>query len=303
MNPFSNFWKHPRTSAAGTLISIATVAGILSQQGVSLGHVGNGTAVSLAGALATALLGLMARDPGSPATAPAIVPATSPQAGPCGNCTGNCADCRAKSSGTAKLSAWLLIVLLLPLPWLQGCSNDQVARDIVNWTPSLQSAVASVDSTVAVLAPADAPAFAVATVGFDAASNLLVAQARAYLANPSAGTLAQLQAQVVNLQQQVSASLLAAARIVNPTSQQHAMAALQAVATIVTAILALVQSISSNAAVARMAAGSGIKLAQVTGYMDDARSAGIVAAHYGEPRPEAQRQIEEAQAVETAAGF
>jgi hypothetical protein len=60
---FTNIWNHPKTSAAGLLIAVASVAGVLSQQGVSLGKVGTGTVVSLASALATALLGLMAKDP------------------------------------------------------------------------------------------------------------------------------------------------------------------------------------------------------------------------------------------------
>ena len=60
---FKNIWNHPKTSAAGLLIAVASVAGVLSQQGVSLGKVGTGTVVSLASALATALLGLMAKDP------------------------------------------------------------------------------------------------------------------------------------------------------------------------------------------------------------------------------------------------
>ena len=37
--------------------------------------------------------------------------------------------------------------------------------------------------------------FAAATAGFDAAAALLIAQAKAYLANPTAGTLAQMQAE------------------------------------------------------------------------------------------------------------
>ena len=288
MNSFPNLWKHPRTSAAGLLISVATIAGILSQQGVALGHVGSGTVVSLAGALATALLGLVSRDPGNPAATPAAASDSAP---------------RAHSSAAAKLGAWLLIVLLLPLPWLQGCTRDQTARDIVSWTPSLQSAVTAVDSTAVVLDPAAAPLFAAATAGFDAASNLLVAQARAYLAHPSAGTLAQLQNQIVNLQQQVNGSLLAAAHIVNPTSRQHAMAALQAVAAIVSCILALVQSISSRAEVARMASASTIKSAVVMRYIDDSRSAEIVAVHYRESQPLAQQQMAQALALEAAAGL
>ena len=191
---FSNIWKHPKTSAAGLLIAVASLAGVLSQQGITLGKAGTGTVVSLASALATALLGLLAKDPG-PAS-------QSGQA--------------SKSSGQqAKFGAWMLIALLIPLPWMQGCTATGVAQNIVNWMPALQSAVASVDSTAALLAPADAPIFTAATSGFDAASNLLVVQAKAYLANPSAGVLAQLQTQIVTLQQQVNAALLQAGRIVN----------------------------------------------------------------------------------------
>jgi hypothetical protein len=69
MNSFSNIWQHPRTSTAGILISTLTVAGVLSQQGITLGKAGTGSIVSLAGALATAFLGLMARDPGPQAEA------------------------------------------------------------------------------------------------------------------------------------------------------------------------------------------------------------------------------------------
>ena len=65
MNPLSNIWQHPRTSAAGLLIALVTVAGVLSQQGITLGKAGTGSVVTLAGALATAFLGLLARDPAS----------------------------------------------------------------------------------------------------------------------------------------------------------------------------------------------------------------------------------------------
>jgi hypothetical protein len=287
MNPFSNIWKHPRTSAAGILISVATVAGVLGQSGVGLGKVGSGTVVSLAGAVATALLGLLSRDP-----APQPVPVTT--------CSGNCSK---SGSTTSQFSVWLLIALLLPLPWLEGCTASSVAKDIVNWTPSLQSAVATVDSTAAVLAPADATIFAAATAGFDAASNVLAAQARSYLANPSATTLAQLQSQIVTLQQQVNTALLSSVRIVDSASQQHAMAAIQGVATIVNAILSLVQSVSSKAALAQMASASTIKLAAVAPYIDQAQSAQLIAAHYNEPVSAARVQIAQSEALAIHAGF
>lgn len=280
---FKNIWNHPKTSAAGLLIAVASVAGVLSQQGVSLGKVGTGTVVSLASALATALLGLLAKDPGTP--------------------TSSSAAMSASTSSQAKLGAWMFIALLIPLPWMQGCTMAGVAQNIVNWTPALQSAVATVDSTAALLAPADAPIFAAATIGFDAASNLLAAQARAYLANPTAGVLAQLQNQIVTFQQQVNTALLQAAKIVDQKSQQHALAAIQGVGTIVVAILSLVQSISSKAQLAQMAAGSGVKLAAVEPYLNQSQSAEIVAAHYREPISLARVQVAQITQEEINAGF
>ena len=276
MNPISNVWNHPKTSAAGLLIAVVTIARVLSEQGITLGAAGNGSVITLVSAVATAFLGLLARDPSSQSSS---------------------------TGSTAKLGAWALIALLLPLPFMAGCSGVTVAQDIVNWTPALQSAVATVDSTAALLAPMDAPIFTAATIGFDAASNLLVAQARAYLANPTAGTLAQMQAQVVTFQQQVNASLLQAAKITNTASQQHALAAIQGVATIVSAILALVQTISSKAQVAQMADQSTIKLAAVRPLLDDSTAAAVVASHYGEPVQMARAQVAQAEYAEAQAGF
>jgi len=254
-----------------------TIAGVLSQQGITLGAAGSGTVVTLAGALASALLGLLAKDPAGPVNG--------------------------AGSQQSKLGAWALIALLLPLPFVGGCSQKTVAQNIVNWTPALQCAVASMDSAGELLAPADAKVYAAATAGFDAASNLMVAQAKAYLANPSASTLAQMQNQVVVLQQQVNTALLEAARIVNPSSQQHALATIQAVGTVVIAILALVQSVSSKAAVAQMAARSTVKLVDVRPYLDAEQAAEIVADHYGEPVAMARVQVAQVERSEVLAGF
>jgi hypothetical protein len=65
MNLFSNALNHPRTSVAGALIAIVSVAGVLSQQGITLGRVGTGTVISLITAMASAILGLLAKDPGA----------------------------------------------------------------------------------------------------------------------------------------------------------------------------------------------------------------------------------------------
>jgi hypothetical protein len=63
MNSFSNIWNHPRTSSAGLLIAVISMAGVLSQQGITLGRAGSGSVITLITALASALLGLLARDP------------------------------------------------------------------------------------------------------------------------------------------------------------------------------------------------------------------------------------------------
>jgi len=278
MNFISNIWKHPKTSVTGLLIAVVTVGSALSQQGITLGAAGNGSVITLASGLATALLGLLARDPAKSTNA-------------------------SSTNSTAKLGVWALVVLLLPLPFMGGCSAKTVAQEIVNWTPALQSAVATVDSTAALLAPADAPIFAAATAGFDAASNILVAEARAYLANPTASLLAQLQTAVVIFEQQVNASLLSAARIVNPDSQQHVLNAINGVATIVVAILALVSSISTKAAAGRMAAQSAIKLAAVRLWLNDNDAAATVASHYDEPVEWARVQIVRTEAGLAEAGF
>jgi len=278
MNSISNIWNHPKTSAAGVLIGVVTIASVLAQQGITLGAAGSGSVVTLVSGLATALLGLLARDPD---------PSTSNT-----NST----------NSTVKLGVWALIALLLPLP-IMGCSGTSVAQNIVNWTPALQSAVATVNSTAALLDPADAPIFTAATVGFDAASNILVAQARAYLANPTAPVLQQLQAAVVAFQQQVNASLLQAAKITNPASQAQVLNAINAVATVVIAMMALVQSVSSKVQLAQMAAQSTIKLVAVEPYLDEGNAAAMVAKHYGEPVEVARLQVAQVQMNMAQVGF
>ena len=289
MNTLANIWNHPRTSVTGLLIATVAIAATLSQQGVNLGHAGTGTVVTLVSAIATALLGLLAKDPGQfQTTPPPPSPLPIPPSG---------------ISSTTRLGALALIAVLLPLPFTAGCSGVSVAQDIVNWTPALESAVATVDSTAALLAPMDAPIFAAATFGFDAASNLLVIQAKAYLANPSASVLAQIQNQIVTFQQQVNASLLQTGKILDPAGQKHALSAVQAVATVVSGMLALVQSVSSKSAVARMAADSTVKLAAVEPYLDRSQAAQAVAAHYGESLALAQAQVEQAKQNQILAGF
>jgi len=55
-------FAQPKTSVAGLLLALVTVLGVLQQQGISMGHAGTGTVVSLISAMSTALLGLLAKD-------------------------------------------------------------------------------------------------------------------------------------------------------------------------------------------------------------------------------------------------
>jgi hypothetical protein len=197
---------------------------------------------------------------------------------------------------------------------LDGCTGASIAQDIVNWTPALQSTAATVASTVALLVPPDAPIIAAALVGFDAATNLAVAEAKAYLANPGQTTLQALQTAVVTLQQQVNTTLLTAAKIINPQSQAVVTAALNAVATVINSIFALILQIKGNT-VAAMANPKTVKLYMVynpakgpTRYRTLVGespwvSEGIVATHYSISREEAGMRIKQGRELIVQAGF
>jgi hypothetical protein len=79
MNAFSNIWNHPKTSTAGLLIGIVSVASVLSQQGVTLGKVGSGNVVTMVAGVASVLLGLMAQDPGEAQPVKSTEASTAPR--------------------------------------------------------------------------------------------------------------------------------------------------------------------------------------------------------------------------------
>lgn len=58
----SRITKNPKSSAIGLLLAVTTIAGVLSQQGVTLGKAGTGTTVALISGIATAMMGLLAKD-------------------------------------------------------------------------------------------------------------------------------------------------------------------------------------------------------------------------------------------------
>ena len=198
---------------------------------------------------------------------------------------------KASPLGAVMLCA-VLVVGTLPMA---GCSGATVAQDIVNWTPALQSAAGTIASIDPVLLP-EATAFV-------ALSSAVDAEAKAYLANPGASLLAQLQTAIVTAQQQANASLLTAAKIVDQTTQKHVLAAIQTYATIVNTLLSLIGSISSKAAVAQMAQASTIKLAAVEPYLDRPRAVSMISEHYRESLNIASAQEAMNEAALVRAGF
>jgi len=161
MNLLTNIWNQPKTSAAGLLIAVASIAGVLSQQGVTLGKAGTGTVVSLASALATALLGLLAKDPEA---------ASQHVSGAAGQRAG-------ASSGSAKLGAWMLIALILSatLP-ATGCTAS---------TSELQSDATALASALNNLAVVIQPSDATAASNLRTAAAALAAAAQSGATGPA----------------------------------------------------------------------------------------------------------------------
>lgn len=175
--------------------------------------------------------------------------------------------CRTQALGVVALCA----LLCANLTACSQATGSKVAQDIVNFAPALTSAVNTINATVSSLSPQAAPIFAVATAAFDAGATLVVSDAKAYLANPSASVLVNLQTAVTTLQQNANAALLQTAGIKDAQSLQLALAAINGLATVVSAILGLVQTVSTKAQLRVMAAQSPIKLATVRRLMDQQR--------------------------------
>jgi len=198
MNFLTNIWNQPKTSAAGLLIAVASIAGVLSQQGVTLGKAGTGTVVTLLSALATALLGLLAKDPEAASQQPGQ--GFSPDS----------ASQRAGAANTsAKLGAWMLIALTLSatLP-TTGCTAS--TSELQSDATALASAL---NNLAAVIQPSDATA----------ASNLKTAAA-ALTAAAQSGTTGPAWEQVLNTATSGAEVVLAAIPVTAPYAALLAIA-------------------------------------------------------------------------------
>ena len=201
----------------------------------------------------------------------------------------------------SKLGAWALIsVLMLGIVPTVGCSGQSVAQKIVGWTPFIDSAVSTLGSLAAQLAPQDAILIQAGVTAITTGQNLLDKKAQAYLANPTAGVLAQLQAQAVTFQQDVNAAVLAALKITNADSQKRIIAQIQVVLTGATAVLALLQTIKGSTLTIP---ATTVTTAEVLPYLDEQRSVDIVAQHDGVPEFVASFRVHQAEQSLAAAGL
>lgn len=163
--------------------------------------------------------------------------------------------------------------LLFVAPFTTGCTQAQkisVAQEIVNLTPAFTSAVDLALSTVALLDPPAQLIIAPTLILVNATGPQISKAAQDYLNNPNETNIQALQGIIVQIQQSVNTMVLQAAHIVNPQSQAIAVRDVNQIAALTNLILGLVQSISTPAQKAVMAADVKISMAQVRPYLDQA---------------------------------
>jgi hypothetical protein len=258
---FSNLWLHPKTTIAGFLLCLVSIGAVLSQYGVTFGHLGNSNTVIVLTAIATAMLGLLSRDPGTTSTETLTVKKTTEDSG--------------SSVTTQKLSGLMLIAVLLMGTMASmtttGCTQVQkisVAQEIVNWTPTFISTANLVNSSIMALDPPTIAILGPLTLAINTLGPEFQKAAQAYLNNPNQTNLQLLQALIVQIQQDANAALLAAVKITNPASQNKATQIINLIATVAQTLLGLIQSISSKAQLVAMSHQVRIPLAVVRPYMD-----------------------------------
>jgi hypothetical protein len=149
MQVIKNIWIHPKTSVTGMLLAIITIAGALSQQGVTLGTAGTGTVITLISGVATALLGLLARDPSS----------------------GSASDSNISSNSTATLGAWMLIAMLLSGPTFATVGCDSSSSTLKSETIVLSEALTNLSTALSSEDVAASTTLATAASGLTAIAN------------------------------------------------------------------------------------------------------------------------------------
>lgn len=126
MDILKNIWQHPKTTIIGLLTFVVITAGVLSQQGITLGTAGTGTVVALAGALAVAFLGALSRDPEKKP------------------------DAAKSNSSSGVLGAVALCMILLSGSMMTGCTANQVDDVVAKVNAYLPTAIALVNEAITI---------------------------------------------------------------------------------------------------------------------------------------------------------
>ncbi|WP_420239246.1 hypothetical protein ACOBR2_06610 [Telmatobacter bradus] len=247
MNWFANIWNHPKTSVAGVLVAVVTVAGVLSQQGITLGTAGTGTVVTLIGALATALLGLFAQDPTQPSST---------------------------TVGT-KLGVLLLLALLLPagMMGLVGCTGSQVNQVVSEIDTYLPTAVSLLNEAITIYSAVGSSTSSTSTAKVTAALSTVEADLIAletplsdYLAATSSASKTTAWSNIeaaVDTAVNDADTLLAVAKVSDPTSAATGTVVIASLDAAIHTIDAFVSSAQTSTQVSAKLAKRSAKLAQV----------------------------------------
>jgi hypothetical protein len=149
-----------------------------------------------------------------------------------------------------KLLNSIVAVLLCPLMIATtGCSVSQakintVVQDIANWTPTIAGDATLLLTEIASFEPADAATISGAVSVINADSQELATLCKQYLASPSPTVLGQIAALVGSMATANSGALISALQIKNAQSQNLAHGILALIATAVTILSALLQSVN-----------------------------------------------------------
>jgi hypothetical protein len=171
----------------------------------------------------------------------------------------------------ASSTAILLIACLV----MTGCTPAQqqttlqVVTEINTHIPEVVAAAGTVAATVSALLPTDAAIIGVADTAFTAAAGTLQALTAAYIKNPTASVLAQIQTAITTLEATINTATLNATGIKDTTTQQIVLAALKGLLTVVTVVFALIAPTLTTAQLVDLRNQGTIHLARVRPYMDE----------------------------------
>lgn len=186
-----------------------------------------------------------------------------------------------------KLLIASLVYLLVVIP-VVGCKTatgtpqsqiNTAVQNVETWAPIVATDAAALISSIAQFSsPADAAKLQTLVVQIQQDVTPIQALCAAYLANPSAGILAQITAAINNANTASSSALLAALDIKDPNSQATAKAALAAIATALT-ILTTYFSAAGQPVSITLPAGYKLDKGIVTQALNEAKEQRLLASN------------------------